>query len=187
MASQSNTGSITMIVGPMFSGKTTELIRLIRRSKIANKKCLIVKYAKDTRYSSEIMTHDFIEQEVCCRCNDLNDISDKVSAYDVIAIDEGSFIKNIHIVDNWANRGKIVYIAALDSDYQRESFIEISKLMSKSETIIKLTAICKCGNEAIFTDRVSEDEGLEVIGGAEKYRSLCRRCYTDKSNPHNEL
>jgi thymidine kinase len=176
-------GSITMIIGPMFSGKTSELIRLIKRAEIAKKRCLVLKYSKDLRYSNKVITHDLIDKD-CILTSDLIDIYNDFKSgelifndYDVIAIDEGSFIKNIELVNKWADYGKIIYIAALDSDYKRNPFQSIVNLVSTAENVIKLTAICTCGDEASFSKRIITDDNIELIGGKESYNSVCRGCY----------
>jgi len=177
MSMSNNKGYITLIIGPMFSGKTTELIRLIKRATIAGKKCVVVKYDKDIRYGDELHTHDLVEYIASYKCNDLNQLQEIYKEYDVIAIDEGSFIKNINMVDEWANNGKIIYISALDADFNRNPFANITNLIAKTEVIIKLSAICKCGENASFTYRKNDNVNLEVIGGSEIYNALCRTCY----------
>lgn len=172
-----SSGSLTIIIGPMFSGKTTELLRLINRAKRASKKCMVIKYIKDVRYGDEVVTHDLVEHQAGYKCNDLKTLNDKIADYDVIAIDEGSFIKNIELANSWADKGKKVYISALDADYKRNPFEEITRLTAKAEVVIKLTAICKCGNEASFTKRKTLEEEIEVIGGSDIYAAVCRKCY----------
>ena len=183
MSAKQTAGSITLILGPMFSGKTSELLRYLNRARLAGKKCIVIKYTGDTRYDVEqISTHDHIKVDSHIICDDLNKINydTQIIEYDVICIDEASFIKNIHIVDDWANKGKKIYISALDANYLREPFPTITNLISKSENVVKLKAIFKCRNDAEFTNRKIVDtnnDKIEIIGGCELYESLCRVCF----------
>ena len=157
---------------------TTELLRRVRRYTRANKKCIIIKYAKDTRYTGDknlISTHDGVVANAI-PCSSLDELNiDMLNEYDVIAIDEGQFFKDIdQFSDKLANNGKIVIICALNSTYQRKPFDEVSKLFSITENITHLTAICKCGKPAPFTKRISDEEELEVIGSFDKYVPCCR-------------
>lgn len=173
-------GEIQLIIGPMFSGKSTELIRRIRRYEIAEKTCIIIKHLKDTRYEEEyVKTHD--QQKIKAFSTVyLMSIIDKVRQYQIIGIDEGQFFPDIlEFSDLLANEGHIVIIAALDATFQRKPFNEICNLIPLCEKVTKLTAVCKeCHhNEASFTKRLSDEKEIEVIGGYDKYRPVCRKCY----------
>ncbi|XP_058417748.1 thymidine kinase, cytosolic isoform X2 [Diceros bicornis minor] len=134
-------GQIQVILGPMFSGKSTELMRRVRRFQIAQYKCLVVKYAKDTRYSSHFSTHDRNTMEALPACL-LRDVTQEALGVAVIGIDEGQFFPDIsEFSEDMANAGKTVIVAALDGTFQRK---------------------------------------VEVIGGADKYHSVCRLCYFKK-------
>lgn len=172
-------GQIQVIFGPMFSGKTTELIRRLRRYQIANHKCLIVKYANDLRYDSEaISTHDS-QTLSAISSTTLADLKSDASNYSVIGIDEGQFFPDtVSFSEEMANSGKIVIVAALDGTFQRKSFGDILQLVPLAESVIKLTAVCMlCFEEASFTKRLGNETQLEVIGGTDKYMAVCRRCY----------
>ncbi len=164
----------------MFSGKSTELIRRLKRFQIARYECLIVKYARDVRYDEkDIATHDRQTlQAVCCASN-LTELTEKAAEYDVIGIDEGQFFPDVvPFCEEMANRGKTVLVAALDATFQRQWFSNIVDLVPLAEHVVKLTAVCMCCfGEASYTKRISEDKEVEVIGGAEKYMAVCRRCY----------
>ena len=172
----------------MFSGKSTELARRIRRHKVANLQCLVVKYAGDTRYEDEpgakkkkghVITHD--RQSVAAvPCSKLADVSNIVHAFDVVGVDEGQFFEDLaECCEAWARAGKTVIVAALDATFQREPFNDVLSLVPIAEQVTKLSAVCaRCGDDAAFTKRVNtESKRLELIGGAECYAASCRRCF----------
>ncbi|XP_068235427.1 thymidine kinase, cytosolic-like [Palaemon carinicauda] len=168
-----------IIFGPMFSGKTTELMRRLKRYQIAKHNCLIIKYAKDIRYDSDgIATHDKqILPAVATMV--LKDLKAKAEEYSVIGIDEGQFFPDtVEFAEEMANRGKTVIVAALDGTFQRSGFGNILSLVPLSESVVKLTAVCMiCFEEASYTKRTSAETSVEVIGGSEKYIATCRKCY----------
>lgn len=187
-------GQIQVILGPMFSGKTTELIRRLKRYQFANHRCLIIKYQRDTRYDKEsISTHDHQTMSAvsCLQLESLLNGS-LVDQFSVIGIDEGQFFPDtVDFTEKMANRGKTVIVAALDGSYQRTGFGDILNLIPLSESVIKLTAVCMiCFDEASFTKRIGAEKELEVIGGAEKYMAVCRQCFmldsTDKSTEEGD-
>ncbi|CAF0835478.1 unnamed protein product [Brachionus calyciflorus] len=178
-------GQIQLILGPMFSGKTTELIRRMRRYETANHKCMVIKYAKDNRYddSDVIATHDRNIYTANVKTTCLLDHEYSALNYSVIGIDEGQFYKDVvEFSEKMANLGKIVIIAALDGTYQRKGFGTILDLVPLAESIVKLTAVCMyCYNEAAFTKRKGNETQIELIGGKESYLSVCRTCYFAQS------
>lgn len=165
----------------MFSGKTTELIRRLKRYQIANHKCLTVKYKKDNRYDQDgIATHDkqtLMATQAVLALGDLD--ASTLDKYSVIGIDEGQFFPDIvKFAETQADRGKIVIVAALDGTFQREGFNDILKLVPLAESVVKLSAVCMmCYQEASFTKRKGTETELEVIGGQDKYLAACRACY----------
>lgn len=179
--SKNNIGEIQVIFGPMFSGKSTELIRRLNRYQIACHSCLIIKYSNDSRYSKDsIATHDqqFL---LAISTTKLFDLSDQIfeNKYDIIGIDEGQFFPDcVQFCDYMANKGKIVIVAALDSTFERKEFGDILKLIPLAENVVKLNAVCMvCYDIASFSKRITDEKKLEVIGGVEKYMSVCRKCY----------
>ncbi len=173
-------GKLNLILGPMFSGKSTMLLNRYRRYKIAGKKCLLVKYKKDNRYSDneEIVTHDNIRYNATS-CNNLIEINTLIQNYDVICIDEIQFYPDAeHFADLWANNNKIVETCGLNGDYQRKPFTQISLLIPKVDNITFVTAICKeSGQDAIFTERLSKHNKQEVIGSNDIYQAVSRKIY----------
>ncbi|QRI42827.1 thymidine kinase [Cheloniid poxvirus 1] len=175
-------GEIRLIIGPMFSGKTTELVRLIRRFMISNRKCLIIKHCIDSRYTEgdlkAIYTHDKISMEALISDNLLK-LVPTLDEFEVIGIDEGQFFDDIaEFSEIMANKGKIIIIAALNGDFRRELFGNVFKLLPLSESITSLTAICtSCNKEASFSKRITGDKDVKVIGGKEMYTAICRKCF----------
>jgi len=177
----SNMGQIQVIFGPMFSGKSTELIRRLKRYQIARYECLIIKYSKDTRYDEKnIATHDRQTLKASmCAADRLGDLQQKAKEYDVIGIDEGQFFPDIvTFCEEMSNAGKTVVVAALDATFQRKWFENIVDLVPLAEHVVKLTAVCMCCfGEASYTKRISQEKEVEVIGGAEMYMAVCRKCF----------
>jgi thymidine kinase len=172
-------GKLNIILGPMFSGKSTMLLNRYRRYKIAGKKCLLVKYAKDNRYSDkEFVTHDNIRYEAIS-CNELNELKDIIEEYEVICIDEIQFyIDGAHYADLWANNGKIVETCGLNGDYLREPFKQISLIIPRVDNITFITAVCQeTGDDAVFTKRLTKEDTQELIGSTENYKAVSRKIY----------
>jgi len=172
-------GQIQVIFGPMFSGKTTELLRRIKRYQIANHSCMVVKYEKDNRYDADgVATHDRQTLRASA-CSVLADIKRKAEDYSVIGIDEGQFFPDIvEFSEEMAGQGKIVIVAALDGTFQRKAFGPVLNLVPLAESVVKLNAVCMhCYKDAAFTKRLGAEKKVEVIGGADKYMAVCRDCF----------
>lgn len=181
-------GQIQVIFGPMFSGKSTELMRRVRRFQIAQYQCLVIKYAKDTRYSdNDMATHDKYTMAAVSASRLSNVLALALDAA-VIGIDEGQFFPDtVDFCEDMANRGKTVIVAALDGTFQRKPFGNILGLVPLAESVVKLNAVCMhCYKEAAYTKRLGSETEVEVIGGADKYHAACRSCYgglvADKEN-----
>jgi thymidine kinase len=176
-----NMGWIEVIVGPMFSGKSEELIRRLRRAEIAKQRVQIFKPAIDERYSkTDIVSHSGLE----IRSNNIStaaEILEKVEARtEVIGIDEGQFLGEplVDVATHLANMGKRVVIAGLDTDYLGRPFAPMPRLLALAEEITKLLAICmQCGNPAVHTQRLVASEDLIVVGATGMYEARCRRCF----------
>ena len=170
-------GYLELILGPMFSGKSSKLIQIIRKYKILKKSILILKPIIDNRYSdnSEIITHDKIITK-CISIKQLSDIID-VNKYDIIIIDEGQFFSDIYEkVSEWC-KNKRVYVAGLNGDANQQLFGNLYKLISLVDNIIFLTALCmKCsnGNPAILSKKNIDNNLLVEVGGPELYDAVCR-------------
>ncbi|KAJ3614747.1 hypothetical protein NHX12_018317 [Muraenolepis orangiensis] len=180
-------GQIQVIFGPMFSGKSTELMRRVRRFQIAQYKCLVIKYSKDTRYSdNDMATHDKYTM-AAIPATRLSDVSPLTTGVCVIGIDEGQFFPDtVEFCEEMANLGKTVIVAALDGTFQRKPFGNILSLVPLAESVVKLNAVCmQCYKEASYTKRLGTEQEVEVIGGADMYQSACRKCYGGLMNKEN--
>ena len=177
-------GSLEVIFGPMFSGKSTELQRRLRRHTVASRRVLVVKHAGDNRYDEQVgsttsaVTHDLASMPAL-PTKDLRNIDNVSHNYDVIGIDEGQFFNDIaHYCEKWAQTGKTVIVAALDATFQRKPFNSILQLVPLAEKVTKLTAVCTdCAADAAFTARTTKETDVEVIGGSSSYKAVCRNCY----------
>ena len=173
-------GEIEVICGSMFSGKTEELIRRIRRAKFANLKIEIFKPTIDTRYSEDdVVSHDF-HKIPCHAVKDPKEMLNVADDVQVIGIDEAQFydMSLVDVAQELANRGKRVIIAGLDTDYLGKPFGPMPYLMAVAEEVRKVHAICvKCGNLANHSHRLSNSMELVVLGEKDAYEPLCRDCY----------
>lgn len=176
-------GEIQLILGNMFSGKTSELLRRYRRYKISGKSCILIKYRGDNRYDDEmIVTHDGAKIEVpALICELLSQVNSNVLNYDVICIDEIQFYKDAHIFcELWANKGKIIIASGLSGTFNRTPFPVVSKLIPLAESVVVLNAICvPTGKEAAYTKLTIENTtgGTEIIGGSEMYIPVDRKTF----------
>ncbi len=183
MSNLTYNGSLHLILGNMFSGKTSELLKRYRRYKIAGKTCVLVKYKGDTRYEDKmIVTHDNIKIDALV-CELLFEVYSQVKNYEVICIDEIQFYKDAHIFcDLLCNQGKILITSGLSGTFNRTPFPIISKLIPLAESVVVLNAICVAtGQDASFTKLTIENTtgGTEIIGGAEMYIPVDRQTFFD--------
>ncbi|MCS7023334.1 MAG: thymidine kinase [Bryobacteraceae bacterium] len=176
-----NTGWIEVICGPMFSGKSEELIRRLRRAMIARKRVQVFKPALDDRYSSnEIVSHadQRMRSEVVTGADQILERLDWRAQ--VVGVDEANFLgpRLVAVASQLADAGKQVIIAGLDTDYMGRPFAPIPELLALAESITKTLAICmRCGNPAKHTQRLVESDDLIVVGAAGMYEARCRRCF----------
>jgi thymidine kinase len=175
-----SSGWIEAIVGSMYSGKTEELIRRLRRAQIARQRVEIFKPALDTRYASDhIVSHS--ELRIPSRTvRSARDILKYAHEAQVIGIDEGQFLGDglIEVCERLANGGKRVIVAGLDQDYAGRPFEPMPQLLAIAEYITKTLAICMvCGNPANRTYRKKRRGARVLVGGADLYEARCRRCY----------
>ena len=173
-------GWIEVVCGSMFSGKTEELIRRMKRAEFAKQKVEIFKPELDTRYDGEaVVSHN----ENTIRSTPIpssEDILKRAEDVDVVGIDEAQFFdeKLPQVCRELANRGVRVIIAGLDMDYLGEPFGPIPALMAQAEFVTKVHAIClQCGNLANHSFRKSSSDSLVLLGEKEEYEPLCRTCY----------
>src|SRR5579872_1429118 len=174
-------GWIEVVCGPMFSGKSEELIRRLRRAKIARKRVQVFKPAIDQRYSEdEIVSHgdQRMKSEVV---NSAKEILNKLDwRSQVVGFDEANFFGPdlVDIAQQLADTGKQVIIAGLDTDYLGRPFPPMPDLLCLAESITKTLAICmRCGNPAKHTQRLVESHDLIVVGAMGMYEARCQRCF----------
>lgn len=173
-------GCIEVVCGSMFSGKTEELIRRLRRAQFANLKIAIFKPQIDNRYSDvEVVSHDFhkITSTPIKDAAAMLDIEDDVS---VVGVDEAQFFGDnlVEVAQELADRGVRVIVAGLDTDFLGKPFGPMPRLMAVAEEVRKVHAICvRCGNLANHSHRLSRNRDLVVLGEKDVYEPLCRRCY----------
>jgi thymidine kinase len=175
-----NTGWIEVVCGCMFSGKTEELIRRLRRAQIAKQKVIVFKPKIDIRYSPEhIVSHS--EQSLDAKViEDAHEILILAGDAQVIGIDEGQFFKAniVDVCNQLANQGKRVIVAGLDQDYKGNPFEPMPQLLAIAEYITKTLAICVvCGNPADRTQRKTEQQERVVVGAKDLYEARCRYCH----------
>jgi len=175
-------GSIEVIAGSMFSGKTEELIRRLRRAQFAGLKVEIFKPSLDKRYSeTRVVSHDE-KSIVSTPVDHASAILLLASDVDVVAIDEAQFFDNalIDVCNKLADDGIRVIVAGLDMDFMGKPFGPIPALLSVAEFVTKVHAICmRCGNLAQYSFRKSHEDQVVVLGEKDKYEPLCRTCYNE--------
>ncbi|AIS51351.1 thymidine kinase Tdk [Thermoanaerobacter kivui] len=180
-------GFIEVIVGPMFSGKSEELIRRIKRSQIAKQKVQVFKPAIDDRYSiDKVVSHNGTNINAISIVKASEILEHLEEDTEVIAIDEIQFFDHaiVDIVRGIADMGKRVICAGLDMDFRGEPFGPTPDVMAIAESVDKLTAICvKCGNPATRTQRLINgkpakyDDPIILVGAHETYEARCRKCH----------
>jgi thymidine kinase len=186
-----NIGWIEVVCGPMFSGKSEELIRRLRRATIARKRVQVFKPALDNRYSeNEIVSHGDVRMH--------SEVVDRAAAIlermdwrtEVVGVDEANFLGQplVEVAERLADSGKQVVIAGLDTDFMGRPFPPVPELLARAESITKTLAICvRCGNPAKHTQRLAGSDDLIVVGAAGAYEARCRRCFEPGVPKQQEL
>lgn len=180
-------GWIEVVCGSMFSGKTEELIRRLKRAQFANQKLILFKPRVDDRYHEEnVVSHQgsSLEARVIEHSSEILQIWNHEM---VVAVDEAQFFDDelVNVANELANKGVRVILAGLDMDYKGIPFGPMPQLMSVAEYVTKVHAIClSCGNLAQFSHRTVSETGQVLVGAVEKYQPLCRSCYNKNTgNP----
>lgn len=178
--SKNRKGWIEVICGSMFSGKTEELIRRLKRAKIAKQKVEIFKAAVDIRYDEEaVVSHDD-NQIHSTPVPSSSNIPLLINDEQVIGIDEAQFFDMglVEVCNQLANQGIRVIVAGLDMDFQGKPFGPIPHLLATAEYVTKVHAICvRCGDLANQSHRIDNNKKLVVLGEMENYEPLCRNCF----------
>ena len=176
-------GYLELILGCMFSGKTTKLLEIYNMYKICEVECCVVNYDKDKRYHEELLsTHDK-KMIPCINVKHLREaVTDvNVAKYDVFLVNEGQFFVDVDevVLDLVQKHGKKVYVCGLDGDYKQQTFGNLLNLIPHCDNYSKLHAICKVckdGTPASFSKRITNETDQEVIG-SDNYIPVCRKCY----------
>ena len=173
-------GCIEVVCGSMFSGKTEELIRRLRRAQFANQKIAIFKPTVDNRYSDvEVVSHDF-HKLTSTPIKDPADMLKVGPEVKVVGVDEAQFFDDslVEVCQTLANRGVRVIVAGLDTDFLGQPFGPMPRLMAVAEDVQKVHAICvRCGALANHSHRLSKSQDLVLLGEKDIYEPLCRDCF----------
>ena len=185
-------GWIEVICGPMFAGKSEELLRRINRLKYAKKNFLVFKPTIDNRYSErEVVSHNKRSVNSICVTKGVDILKYITPELEVVCIDEVQFFDEtiVDVIDVLANRGLRIICAGLDQDFRGKPFGQMGTILCKAEEVTKLTAICPCcGEEATMTQRLidgepaSENDPTILVGAKETYEPRCRKCHAIKHN-----
>ena len=178
-------GWIEVICGSMFSGKTEELIRRLRRAEFANQKLILFKPKIDNRYSkNNVVSHSGNEFEAVLIENS-SEIIGHIDQHMVVAIDEAQFFDDgiVGVCESLSAKGIRVVLAGLDMEYTGKPFGPMPNLLAVAEYVTKVHAICvSCGNLAQFSNRTVSETSQVLVGAVEKYRPLCRACFTNTAS-----
>ena len=182
-------GKIKLIIGPMFSGKSTMLTDTVRKFVYKGMKTVLVNFAADQRYDKEgkIVTHEQVKYNALS-CYQLQDNFTELMKYDVIGIDEGQFFPDlVEVSETLCKNGKIVVVSALSGNFKMEPFENVSKLISKADKIKLLKAYCYfCHKRAGFSLRTVRNDKEILIGASDMYRPVCKACYYKNNLIENE-
>jgi thymidine kinase len=187
--SRTNTGYLELIIGPMFSGKTSKLLEIYKQCMFCNIPVSIVNHSLDKRYhETMISSHDKI-MAPCMQSNELNELWSKKSTdfdkivlkqSDIILINEGQFFPDLYeVVVDMLKHNKIIYISGLDGDFERKKFGDILDLIPLCDKVTKLQSLCsrcKNGTPGIFSMRLTKEKEQTIVG-SENYIPVCRKCY----------
>ena len=174
-------GYLELILGSMYSGKTSKLVKLYEQITFCNNTVIVINHSSDNRYSeTELETHDH-KRVPCVFYSSIQEFidSEDISLYEYILINEGQFFEDIELVRGLVDSGKHIYICGLDGDFKRNKIGNLLELIPYADNFYKLKSMCiKCrdGTKAVFSYRVS-DEDRQVVIGSSNYIPLCRACY----------
>lgn len=178
-------GSIEVICGSMFSGKTEELLRRLKRAKFAQQKVEIFKPSVDTRFSeTDVVSHDN-NSILCTPVDSSGNILLYAEGVDVVGIDEAQFFDEglIDVCNQLANQGLRVIVAGLDMDYTGKPFGPVPALCAIADEVTKVHAICvRCGAPAYISHRLVDNNRRILLGESDEYEPMCRNCYIEEAN-----
>lgn len=175
-------GYLEIIIGPMFSGKTSYLIDIYKKNEIFDTLPKVINYSLDTRYDDKMLSSHDLVKIPCSFASKIKDELEYCMNSDVILINEGQFFPDLKetVIELVEKHNKKVYICGLDSDFKRNKFGDLLDLIPYCNKVTKLNAKCECGEAAIHSHRkVSSNE--QVLIGSDNYQPLCRKCYHKKN------
>ena len=176
-------GSLEVVCGSMFSGKTEELLRRIKRARLARQRTQLFKPRVDDRYDAvKVVTHEGANADALPIATAEELLTSVTADVAVVGVDEVQFFDDsiVDALDTLANRGKRVIVAGLDQDYRGRPFGPVPALMAIAEYVTKLHAVCaRCGGEACRSQRLVAQEAQLFVGGAAAYEARCRSCFVD--------
>ena len=181
-------GKLELIIGPMFSGKSTELIRRIRLLQKIEKKILVIKPIIDSRYNQDKITSHNYESVDCMVLEKLADIAnDEINKYNTIVVDEGQFFSDlVPVVTKWVDNFNVdIIVGGLDGDFQRQPIGTILDLIPHADQCHKLSSLCngcKDGTPAPFSFRLVDSSDKVLVGGSESYIPVCRKHFNELKN-----
>jgi thymidine kinase len=180
-------GSLEVVCGSMFSGKTEELLRRIKRARLARQRTQLFKPRVDDRYDAvKVVTHEGVNADALPVANAEELLASVTAEVTVVGVDEVQFFDAtiVDALERLANRGKRVIVAGLDQDYRGRPFGPVPALMAIAEHVTKLHAVCaQCGAEACRSQRLVAQEAQLFVGGAAAYEARCRACFVDDVVP----
>ena len=183
-----NSGYLELILGPMFSGKTSKLLEIYKQCNFCNISVSIINHSCDTRYHETMVSNHDKVMAPCFQCTELNQLwtfGNNLKSMDVILINEGQFFPDLYeVVTDMLKHGKKVYISGLDGDFERKKFGHMLDLIPLCDKVIKLTSLCslcKNGTRGIFSMRLTQEKEQTIVG-SDIYIPVCRNCY-DKNHP----
>jgi thymidine kinase len=176
----SSSGYLELIIGPMYSGKSSRLVEIFKKCQFCNIPVVVINHDIDNRYDDELMsTHDKV-MVPCMKTTQLRKVWPLALGCEVILINEGQFFDDLYeVVKEMVQMGKQVYVCGLDGDFERKRFGQILDLIPLCDTVTKLTSICSLcrdGTKAIFSMRLTSEKEQTVVG-SDNYKPVCRSCY----------
>lgn len=184
MTSLHSNGYLELILGPMFSGKTSRLVELYNQCAFCNMSVAVINHVIDNRYDDELLsTHDHVKIP-CIRVNCLANAWEQVADKQVVLINEGQFFPDlVDFVQKLLNAEKQVYVCGLDGDFERKKFgqvLDLVPLCDRVHKLVSLCSLCKDGTKAIFSMRLTHEKEQTVVG-SENYIPVCRGCYVSRT------
>lgn len=185
MSTTHQSGYLEIILGSMYSGKSTRLVEIYKQCIFCNISVSVINHVIDNRYDDELMsTHDKIKIP-CVKTDKLFSVMDEIVTKDVILINEGQFFPDLYdFVYTLLCNNKKVYVCGLDGDFERKKFgamLDLIPLCDKVEKLTSLCSICKDGTKGIFSMRLTHEKEQTIVG-SENYIPVCRKCYCENSN-----